>query len=87
LNSVVIFNPTGLGRLRLFGRGLPSVPPLGSILGFGCHAVLCSAADAGFWLTPASAPNVMVWPGNVPPVAVIEISTLVHFPGYTNLTP
>ena len=83
LNSVVAFSATASDDCS--GVGLPlCVPPSGSIFGLGSHSVVCSAADAVGNATHCSF-NVTVWPGNVPPVAVIEVSPLVHFQGYTNL--
>ncbi len=83
LNSVVAFSATASDDCSSVGLAL-CVPPSGSIFGLGSHSVVCSAADAAGNATQCSF-NVTVWPGNVPPVAVIEVSPLVHFQGYTNL--
>ena len=59
-------------------------PASGSAFGIGTHVVTCSATDAAGNAGQCSF-KVTVFPGNVPPVPVIQVSPLADFPGNTNL--
>jgi hypothetical protein len=59
-------------------------PPSGSAFALGTNLVICSASDAAGNASQCSF-NVIVLPGNKPPVPVIEISPLATFAGWTNL--
>lgn len=81
--SVANFAPTVEDNCP--GASLPVCnPPSGSSFGLGTNLVICSASDAAGNAGQCSF-NVIVLPGNKPPVPVIEISPLATFAGWTNL--
>ncbi len=83
LTSVVNFSPTVSDNCP--GIGTPACTPLsGSAFGLGTNIVTCSVMDAAGNSSQCSF-NVVVLPGNKPPVPIIEVSPLAHFPGWTNL--
>jgi len=59
-------------------------PPSGSAFGIGLHTVVCTAVDGSGNSSQCSF-RLTVYPGNVPPIPVIEVSPLARFPGATNL--
>jgi len=82
--SIVTFNPTNSDNCP--GVGIPACTPLsGSAFGLGTNVVTCSAMDAAGNASHCSF-SVIVFPGNKPPVPVIQVSPLATFPGSTNLT-
>jgi hypothetical protein len=81
--SVVRYNPSASDNCP--GLGEPTCSPAsGSAFGIGTHAVTASVIDAVGNSGQCSF-NVTVHAGNVPPVPILEVSPLAHFPGYTNL--
>jgi hypothetical protein len=81
--AVVTFNPTVSDNCP--GLGLPICnPPSGSAFPVGTTTVTCSAIDASGSASQCSF-RVTVYSGNAPPVPIIDISPLAHFPGNTNL--
>jgi poly(3-hydroxybutyrate) depolymerase len=83
VSSIVTFGPSVSDDCSAVGTPV-CIPPSGSAFAVGTHPVVCSVADVAGNASQCSF-NLIVWPGNVPPVPVIEISPLVQFPGYTNL--
>jgi len=59
-------------------------PVSGALFGLGTHPVICSAADLAGNSSECRF-NVTVYPGNLPPVPVIQISPLANLPATTNL--
>src|SRR5262249_11876841 len=59
-------------------------PVSGSAFGVGPHTVLCAVLDSSGNGAQCSF-HVTVLPGNVPPVPIINVLPLAHFPGITNL--
>jgi hypothetical protein len=83
VTRVVTYNPTVIDNCPGVGPAVCN-PPSGSVFGLGAHTVLCTAVDAAGNSNQCSF-RVIVQPGNVPPVPVIEVTPLASFPGYTNL--
>ena len=81
--SVVTYNPAVIDNCPGAGQVICD-PPSGSVFGLGSHTVICSVADAVGNSNQCTF-KVMVYPGNVPPVPVIEVSPSASFPGDTNL--
>jgi hypothetical protein len=66
------------------GLGSPVCnPPSGTAFAVGLHKVECAVQDAA-GNTARCSFNVLVRPGNQPPVPVISVSPLTVFPGWTN---
>jgi hypothetical protein len=82
-NSVVTFQAPASDNCAGVGA-VVATPVSGSIFPVGTNAVSCVVTDAAGNIATCSF-NVVVVPGNHPPTPVIEISPLVHFPGWTNL--
>jgi hypothetical protein len=59
-------------------------PVSGTSFGLGTNLVICSATDGGGNSAQCRF-NVIVYPGNVPPIPVIQISPLANISGITNL--
>ncbi len=81
--SIVAFAPVSSDNCP--GTTQVCSPASGSAFEIGAHTVTCVAMDPAGNASQCAL-QIMVQPGNVPPVPVIEISPLVHLPGYTNLT-
>ncbi len=79
----VTFSPSASDNCPGVGKPTCS-PPSGTEFGIGTHAVTAWVLDAA-GNSGSCTFSVTVYPGNVPPVPVIEVSPLAHFPGYTNL--
>jgi len=81
--SNVSYGPTA--TVNCPGDGTPTCsPPSGSAFGLGTNQVTCTVSDAAGNMSQCSF-AVTVFPGNQPPMPVIEVSPLAHLPGYTNL--